>query len=112
MVRLLCLLLALAVAGPVAAQPATAESVPAAEAAFQNGLAAYQQRRQPIARKIVDAANTSAEWYESFGEKMRLEPMDFAYDYMMRSGRMTDARLHAIAPQFADRYERHRAVAG
>lgn len=76
------------------------------------GLAAYQQRRQPIARKIVDAANTSAEWYESFGEKMRLAPMDFAYDYMMRSGRMTDARLHAIAPRFADRYERHRAVAG
>ncbi|MEM7721084.1 MAG: FAD-dependent monooxygenase [Pseudomonadota bacterium] len=74
-------------------------------------LAAYQERRPPIARKIVDAANTSATWYESFGDKMRLSPMDFAHDYLMRSGRMTDERLRKIAPQFAADYAAHREMA-
>jgi 2-polyprenyl-6-methoxyphenol hydroxylase-like FAD-dependent oxidoreductase len=72
-------------------------------------LKAYQQQRPPVARKIVDAANTSAEWYENFGEKMKLSPMDFAYDYLMRSGRMTNERLHQIAPRFAADYAAHKA---
>lgn len=76
-----------------------------------DALAAYQDRRPPIARKIVDAANTSATWYESFGDKMRLAPMDFAHDYLMRSGRMTADRMRAIAPQFAADYESHREMA-
>lgn len=73
-------------------------------------LTAYQAQRPPIARKIVDAANTSATWYETFGEKMRLAPMDFAHDYIMRSGRITDERLRSIAPRFAEDYARHRAA--
>ncbi|PWJ76361.1 2-polyprenyl-6-methoxyphenol hydroxylase-like FAD-dependent oxidoreductase [Pseudaminobacter salicylatoxidans] len=75
-------------------------------------LAHYQATRPPIARKIVDAANTSASWYENFGEKMRLAPMDFAHDYLMRSGRMTEERLQKIAPKFAADYARYSAVAG
>lgn len=74
-------------------------------------LEAYQTQRRPIARKIVDAANTSATWYESFGEKMRLAPMDFAHDYLMRSGRLTEERLRQIAPKFAEDYAAHKAVA-
>ena len=43
-VRLVCLLLGLlTAAAPALAQPATADPVPAAEAAFQNGLASYRQ---------------------------------------------------------------------
>ena len=76
----------------------------------EEALAAYQQARPPIARKIVDAANTSATWYESFGEKMKLEPMEFAHDYLMRSGRMTEERLHKIAPEFAADYARRKAT--
>ena len=75
-------------------------------------LAAYQKQRPPIARKIVDAANTSATWYETFGEKMRLAPMDFAHDYLMRSGRMTEERLRQIAPLFAAAYAERKARAG
>lgn len=73
-------------------------------------LAAYQAQRPPVARKIVDAANTSASWYDSFGEKMRLTPMDFAHDYLMRSGRMTEERLHQIAPKFAADYAAYSAA--
>ena len=84
----------------------------AAESDLDAALASYQDNRQPIARKIVDAANTSALWYDSFGDKMQLAPMDFAYDYLMRSGRMTEERLRQVAPQFAADYAAQRAVAG
>lgn len=72
---------------------------------IDEALAYYQEQRPPIARKIVDAANTSAAWYETFGEKMKLAPVDFAYDYLMRSGRMTEKRMHQIAPTFAAEYQ-------
>lgn len=77
---------------------------------IDEALAHYQANRPPVARKIVDAANTSATWYESFGEKMALAPMDFARDYLMRSGRMTDERLHQIAPKFAANYDKYIAA--
>lgn len=76
-----------------------------------HALESYQQTRPPIARKIVDAANTSAQWYDGFGQKMALAPLDFAHDYLMRSGRISDERLQKIAPQFAQRYMQHRAAA-
>ena len=72
---------------------------------IDEALKVYEDHRQPIASKIVDAANTSALWYEKFAKKMQLEPMDFAYDYLTRSGRMTDERLHRIAPRFAKNYK-------
>ncbi|SDK35429.1 benzoate-CoA ligase family [Agrobacterium fabrum] len=70
-----------------------------------DALAAYQMERQPIAKKIVDAANTSATWYEHFADKMQLAPLDFAFDYMTRSGRVDMDRLRQLAPEFMTRYE-------
>jgi benzoate-CoA ligase family protein len=72
-------------------------------------LGAYQAERPPIAKKIVDAANTSAHWYENFGSKMELPPLDFAFDYMSRSGRMDMDRMRKLAPEFVARYEREKA---
>ena len=74
-------------------------------------LAAYQSERQPIARKIVDAANTSAAWYDTFAGKMDMAPLDFAFDYMTRSGRVDMQRLRGIAPRFMQRYEAEKAGA-
>lgn len=82
----------------------------AAHKDLPHALESYQQARSPIARKIVDAANTSAQWYDGFGQKMALAPLDFAHDYLMRSGRISDERLQKIAPQFAQRYMQHRAA--
>lgn len=73
-------------------------------------LAAYQAQRPPIAKKIVDAANSSATWYETFAAKIDLPPLDFAYDYLNRSGRMDVARLREIAPGFMAQYEAERGV--
>ncbi|MBY4609444.1 benzoate-CoA ligase family protein [Rhizobium sp. 9T] len=71
----------------------------------EQALAAYQAERQPIARKIVDAANTSATWYENFAAKMDLSPVDFGLDYLMRSGRVDTDRLRRMAPGFMARYD-------
>ena len=76
-----------------------------AEADIPAGLARYQSERKPIVKKLVTAARTSADWYEHFGEHMKRDLMDFAYSYITRSGRIDDARLRAMSPQFMARYE-------
>ncbi len=63
-------------------------------------LAAFERERRPVVDKLHAAANASSYWYERFAQKMRLAPWDLAYDYMTRSGRMTDERLRQMAPQF------------
>jgi len=56
-------------------------------------------------KKLVAAARASADWYEKFGEHMKLGLMDFAHGYITRSGRVDDARLRAASPAFMARYE-------
>ena len=70
-------------------------------------LSDFQQRRQPIARKLVDAANTSARWYDDFGTRMTLPALEFAFSYLTRSGRMDRQRLRDLSPGFMARYEQY-----
>jgi 2-polyprenyl-6-methoxyphenol hydroxylase-like FAD-dependent oxidoreductase len=79
-----------------------------AERNLGEALARYQSERQPIVKKLVTAARTSADWYAQFPEHMKLELMDFAHSYITRSGRIDDARLRAMAPAFMARYEASR----
>jgi 2-polyprenyl-6-methoxyphenol hydroxylase-like FAD-dependent oxidoreductase len=76
-----------------------------AEADMATALNRYQSERQPIVKKLVTAARTSADWYEKFPEHMKLDLMDFAYSYITRSGRIDDIRLRAMSPLFMARYE-------
>ena len=71
-------------------------------------LAAFERERRPIVEKIIAAANASSYWYERLAEKMRLPPWELAYDYMTRSGRMTDERLRELSPKFMARLEKER----
>jgi len=75
------------------------------EAYIPAALIRYQAERQPIVKKLVTAARTSAGWYEKFPDHMKLGLMDFAYSYITRSGRIDDARLRAMSPAFMARYE-------
>lgn len=72
---------------------------------LSEALASYQHSRLPIARKLVDAANTSANWYESFEKKMNLAPIDFGFDYITRSGRVDMDRLRKSSPLFMEAYD-------
>jgi 2-polyprenyl-6-methoxyphenol hydroxylase-like FAD-dependent oxidoreductase len=76
-----------------------------AEADIAAALARYESERKPTVKKLVTAARTSADWYEEFPGHMKLDLMDFAYSYITRSGRIDDARLRAMSPQFMARYE-------
>lgn len=71
-------------------------------------LEAFERERRPIVEKIVAAANASSYWYERLPEKMMLKPWQLAYDYMTRSGRMTDERLRQLSPKFMTRVENER----
>jgi 2-polyprenyl-6-methoxyphenol hydroxylase-like FAD-dependent oxidoreductase len=73
-------------------------------------LASFERERRPVVEKIVAAANASSYWYERLPEKMKLQPWQLAYDYMTRSGRMTDERLRELSPRFMERIERGRNV--
>ena len=74
-------------------------------------LAAFERDRRPVVEKIIAAANASSYWYERLAEKMGLQPWELAYDYMTRSGRMTDERLREVAPKFMARIEAERRQA-
>ncbi len=71
-------------------------------------LAAYEVARQPIAKKLVDGANTSARWYDDFAAHLELPPFEFAYSYLTRSGRIDDARLRRLSPHFMAAYDAYR----
>jgi 2-polyprenyl-6-methoxyphenol hydroxylase-like FAD-dependent oxidoreductase len=79
-----------------------------AERNIADALARYQEERQPVVKKLVTAARTSADWYAEFPEHMKLDLMDFAYSYITRSGRIDHARLRAMSPAFMARYEASR----
>jgi 2-polyprenyl-6-methoxyphenol hydroxylase-like FAD-dependent oxidoreductase len=74
-------------------------------------LADFERQRRPIVEKLVAAANSSSYWYERLSERVVLDPWRLAYDYMTRSGRMTDDRLREEAPQFMRLVDGHRATA-
>lgn len=80
-----------------------------AERDVGDALARYQSERQPIVKKLVTAARTSANWYAKFPEHMKLDLLDFAYSYITRSGRIDHARLRAMSPAFMVRYEASRS---
>jgi 2-polyprenyl-6-methoxyphenol hydroxylase-like FAD-dependent oxidoreductase len=84
----------------------------ARDTSLEAALEDYEAERKPIVRKLADAANHSAAWYETFGTRMALDPLDFGYDYITRSGRVDRDRLRAIAPGFAARYDAQRLHSG
>ena len=69
----------------------------------------YERSRRPIVGKLASAAHSSALWYEAFGQHMTLAPMDMAWSYIQRSGRIDEDRLARISPAFVERYRRHRS---
>jgi benzoate-CoA ligase family protein len=71
-------------------------------------LRLFERERRPVVDKLVAAANKSSFWYERFADKMQLEPWELAYDYMTRSGRMSDERLRETAPAFMSMVEARR----
>ncbi len=71
-------------------------------------LEEYEEQRRPIVATLVDAANTSLDWYTDFAQHMEMDPYDFVYSYIKRSGRISDARARMVAPSFMQEYDARR----
>lgn len=67
----------------------------------------FERERKSGADTFQSAAMKSILWYESVDQKMHLDPVAFAYDYMMRTGRVNHERLRRIDPEFANLVESH-----
>ena len=78
----------------------------------KEGLARFEAARRPGVEKLLAGASGSRAWYERFPERMHLGAQEFAYDYMTRSGRVSDERLRAIAPAFMGRLSAARRPPG
>jgi 2-polyprenyl-6-methoxyphenol hydroxylase-like FAD-dependent oxidoreductase len=67
-------------------------------------LQAFEDTRRPGVETFLEVAERSYTWYESLREKMRLDPLSFAYDYVMRGGRISHERLEKRSPRFVAAY--------
>ena len=84
---------------------ALAESLGRNPANLSDALAEFRRVREPVKDKLVIASEKSFNWYEKFGEKLEsLTPVGFVFDFLMRTGRISDERLRADHPQFMDSY--------
>jgi 2-polyprenyl-6-methoxyphenol hydroxylase-like FAD-dependent oxidoreductase len=92
----------LAMEDSVALFKAIKECGPDVPAALQR----FHQTRLPPMKKIWDAANVSMRWYERMDELVAtLTPVEFAYSYMTRTGRVRHAEIRRHAPELALAYE-------
>ncbi|MCB5364266.1 FAD-dependent monooxygenase [Pusillimonas sp. CC-YST705] len=72
----------------------------------QAALPKFQELRWPPVRKIWDAANISIRWYEEMDQRVpELAPVELAYNYMTRTGRVNHAELRRRDPALAQAYE-------
>ena len=70
-------------------------------------LALFQHQRMPPMKKIWDAANASLRWYEDMDRLVHtLTPVEFAYSYMTRTGRVDHAEVRRRDPRLAAAYEK------
>ena len=78
----------------------------------QAALTRYRELRLRPMKPIWDAANVSIRWYEEMDELMKLDPVDFAYSYMTRTGRIDHAEVRRRDPNLAEAYEKRHGIEG
>jgi anthraniloyl-CoA monooxygenase len=69
-------------------------------------LAAYEAERQPVVLSTQRAAQASLEWFENLGQYVEQEPMQFAFNIMTRSRRVTYDNLRVRDPEFVEQVDR------
>ena len=68
-------------------------------------LAAYETERRPVVESAQRAAQASLEWFESIGQYTNQEPLQFAFNLLTRSRRVTYSNLKVRDPEFVERVE-------
>jgi anthraniloyl-CoA monooxygenase len=81
----------------------------AANEDVEAALAEFERSRRPAGDRLLEVAHHSLIWYENFRDKMHLDPIPFAYDYMMRGGKVDHEKLRQRDPEFVAGYEAYKA---
>ncbi|MGH7540545.1 MAG: FAD-dependent monooxygenase, partial [Gemmatimonadota bacterium] len=69
-------------------------------------LSAYEEARRPDVESLQRAAQASLEWFEGTERYMRTEPLQFAFNLLTRSLRITHENLKTRDPVFTARVDR------
>ncbi|MGH3412394.1 MAG: FAD-dependent monooxygenase, partial [Marmoricola sp.] len=69
-------------------------------------LTAYEEERQPVVASTQRAAQASLEWFENLGQYTHQDPLQFGFNIMTRSRRVTYDNLRVRDPEFVDRLDR------
>lgn len=67
---------------------------------IENALNAYELERKPIVEIFQKAAQVSQEYFETIKRYLRLEPMQFTFQLLTRSGRISYDDLRLRDPRF------------
>ncbi|MEM9773044.1 MAG: FAD-dependent monooxygenase [Chloroflexota bacterium] len=90
---------------------ALAAALTTVDGTLADKLQNFEETRRATVQKLASAMVASYMWYENVREHMKRHPLDFAYDFMTRTGRINDDILLAIAPEFMAAYQAHKATA-
>jgi anthraniloyl-CoA monooxygenase len=72
----------------------------------EQALAAYEAERRPVVLSTQRAAQASLEWFENLGQYVHQDPVQFAFNIMTRSRRVTYDNLKVRDPQFVEAVDR------
>src|SRR5499427_3133869 len=68
-------------------------------------LDAYAAERRPVVESTQRAAQASLEWFENLGQYTHQEPVQFAFNIITRSRRVTHENLRLRDPEFTARVD-------
>jgi anthraniloyl-CoA monooxygenase len=68
-------------------------------------LVDYELERQPVVERLQQAADESAGYFGRVGHHAQLEPRQFAFNLLTRSGRISHANLEVRDPEFVRRLD-------
>lgn len=70
---------------------------------LETALEAYETERRPVAASLQRAAQAAMEWFENIGQYADQDPLQFAFNLLTRSRRITLENLGLRDPEFAKR---------
>jgi anthraniloyl-CoA monooxygenase len=75
------------------------------ETSVDAALKAYEDERKPVVASTQRAAQASLEWFENLGQYVDQEPLQFGFNIMTRSRRVTYDNLRVRDPEFVERLD-------
>ncbi len=77
----------------------------------EEALAAYEAERRPVVESTQRAAEASRQWFERLPQYLDQKPLQFTFNLLTRSRRVTRDNLALRDPEFQDRVDRSFAAA-